>query len=113
VLWPLRIAIAGVANTPGGAFEIAYLLGRDEISINEEEIKRRAIEEYLAAQKQEQAAPAQPAEKAAAPAAGGPRRLRALLRGRCVQHGLCSCLPRFLTYLSIHPFIYFSRDSGL
>ena len=30
VLWPLRIAISGLANTPGGAFEIAYLLGKDE-----------------------------------------------------------------------------------
>ena len=30
VLWPLRIALAGVANTPGGAFEIAALLGREE-----------------------------------------------------------------------------------
>jgi len=30
VLWPLRIAISGRANTPGGAFEIAYLLGKDE-----------------------------------------------------------------------------------
>ncbi len=30
VLWPLRIAISGKANTPGGAFEIAYLLGKDE-----------------------------------------------------------------------------------
>ncbi len=30
VLWPLRIAISGQASTPGGAFEIAYLLGRDE-----------------------------------------------------------------------------------
>ena len=30
VLWPLRIAISGQANTPGGAFEIAYLLGREE-----------------------------------------------------------------------------------
>ena len=29
-LWPLRIAISGKENTPGGAFEIAYLLGRDE-----------------------------------------------------------------------------------
>ena len=27
VLWPLRIAIAGVANTPGGAFEIAGTAG--------------------------------------------------------------------------------------
>lgn len=30
VLWPLRIAISGLASTPGGAFEIAYLLGREE-----------------------------------------------------------------------------------
>ena len=30
VLWPLRIAISGMASTPGGAMEIAYLLGREE-----------------------------------------------------------------------------------
>ena len=30
VLWPLRIAVSGLANTPGGAFEILYLLGREE-----------------------------------------------------------------------------------
>ncbi len=30
MLWPLRIAISGKANTPGGAIEIAYLLGREE-----------------------------------------------------------------------------------
>lgn len=30
VLWPLRIAISGKESTPGGAFEIAYLLGKDE-----------------------------------------------------------------------------------
>lgn len=30
VLWPLRIAISGQANTPGGAIEIAYLLGKEE-----------------------------------------------------------------------------------
>ena len=30
VLWPLRIAISGLASTPGGAFEIAYLLGKEE-----------------------------------------------------------------------------------
>ena len=30
VLWPLRIALTNTASTPGGAFEIAYLLGRDE-----------------------------------------------------------------------------------
>ncbi|HOG01562.1 MAG: Glutamate--tRNA ligase [Firmicutes bacterium ADurb.Bin248] len=30
LLWPVRIALAGRAVTPGGAIEIAYLLGRDE-----------------------------------------------------------------------------------
>ncbi len=30
VLWPLRIALSGQSATPGGAFEIAYLLGREE-----------------------------------------------------------------------------------
>ena len=30
VLWPLRIALSGRASTPGGAIEIAYLLGREE-----------------------------------------------------------------------------------
>ena len=30
MLWPLRIAISGKESTPGGAFEIAYLLGKDE-----------------------------------------------------------------------------------
>ncbi len=30
VLWPVRIAIAGVAVTPGGAYEIAVLLGKEE-----------------------------------------------------------------------------------
>jgi glutamyl-tRNA synthetase len=30
MLWPLRIAISGRESTPGGAFEIAALLGRDE-----------------------------------------------------------------------------------
>ena len=29
-LWPLRIAISGQMSTPGGAFEIAFLLGKDE-----------------------------------------------------------------------------------
>lgn len=29
-LWPVRIAIAGQQNTPGGFFEIAYLLGKEE-----------------------------------------------------------------------------------
>ena len=30
MLWPLRIAISGKASTPGGAIEIAYLLGKEE-----------------------------------------------------------------------------------
>ena len=30
VLWPLRIAISGQANTPGGAIEIMRLLGKEE-----------------------------------------------------------------------------------
>lgn len=30
VLWPLRIALSGLLSTPGGAIEIAYLLGREE-----------------------------------------------------------------------------------
>ena len=30
MMWPVRIAISGLANTPGGATEIAYLLGKDE-----------------------------------------------------------------------------------
>ncbi len=30
VYWPLRIAIAGQQNTPGGAIEILYLLGKEE-----------------------------------------------------------------------------------
>ncbi len=30
ILWPLRIAISGQLSTPGGAFEIAYLLGKEE-----------------------------------------------------------------------------------
>lgn len=30
LLWPVRIALSGQMSTPGGAFEIAYLLGRDE-----------------------------------------------------------------------------------
>ena len=30
MLWPLRIAVTGRAATPGGAFEMLYLLGKDE-----------------------------------------------------------------------------------
>jgi glutamyl-tRNA synthetase len=28
IMWPVRVAISGLANTPGGATEIAYLLGK-------------------------------------------------------------------------------------
>ena len=30
VLWPLRIALSGREATPGGAYEIGYLLGKKE-----------------------------------------------------------------------------------
>ena len=30
VMWPLRIAAAGRAVTPGGAVEICHILGREE-----------------------------------------------------------------------------------
>lgn len=30
VLWPLRTALSGKAFTPGGAFEIAYIIGKEE-----------------------------------------------------------------------------------
>lgn len=30
VLWPLRIAVSGLANTPGGAYEIMEILGKEE-----------------------------------------------------------------------------------
>ncbi len=46
VLWPLRIAISAQASTPGGAIEIAYLLGREET------LRRvdRAIEQLAASE---------------------------------------------------------------
>lgn len=30
VMWPVRVALSGLQSTPGGATEIAYLLGKDE-----------------------------------------------------------------------------------
>ncbi len=30
VLWPLRVAVSGKMSTPGGAYEIAYLIGKKE-----------------------------------------------------------------------------------
>ena len=30
ILWPLRIAVSGLAMTPGGAYEIMEILGKDE-----------------------------------------------------------------------------------
>ena len=31
LMWPVRIAAAGKAVTPGGAVEICHILGRDEV----------------------------------------------------------------------------------
>lgn len=30
ILWPVRVAISGLQSTPGGATELAALLGKDE-----------------------------------------------------------------------------------
>ena len=30
ILWPVRVAVSGKAFTPGGAVEIAYLIGKDD-----------------------------------------------------------------------------------
>ena len=30
ILWPMRTAISGKQSTPGGAIEIAYILGKEE-----------------------------------------------------------------------------------
>ena len=30
MLWPIRTALSGKSFTPGGAFEIAYLIGKEE-----------------------------------------------------------------------------------
>ncbi len=30
VLWPVRVALSGLPSTPGGAVELAALLGREE-----------------------------------------------------------------------------------
>ncbi|MCI9119183.1 MAG: hypothetical protein HFF32_05935, partial [Flavonifractor sp.] len=30
LMWPLRIAVAGKAVTPGGAVELCHILGREE-----------------------------------------------------------------------------------
>ena len=30
VMWPIRIALSGLKSTPGGATEIAYILGKAE-----------------------------------------------------------------------------------
>lgn len=47
VLWPLRIAVSGQANTPGGAYEIMEILGREEsLARIRQSLKR--LEEALA-----------------------------------------------------------------
>ena len=30
MLWPIRTALSGKPTSPGGAFELAYILGKDE-----------------------------------------------------------------------------------
>jgi glutamyl-tRNA synthetase len=46
VLWPLRTALSGKANTPGGAYELAEILGKDEsiarIEIGIEKLKKES-----------------------------------------------------------------------
>ena len=42
MLWPVRIALAGKQVTPGGAIEIAYLLGKDE-SLRRLELGRKTV----------------------------------------------------------------------
>ena len=42
MLWPVRIALAGTQVTPGGAIEIAYLLGKDE-SLRRLELGRKKV----------------------------------------------------------------------
>lgn len=42
MLWPVRIALAGKQITPGGAIEIAYLLGKDE-SLRRLELGRKKV----------------------------------------------------------------------
>ncbi len=46
VLWPLRIALSGQASTPGGAFEIAWLLGKEE-SLRRLDIGLKKLSENL------------------------------------------------------------------
>jgi len=43
LLWPIRIALAGKAVTPGGAIEIALLLGQEE-SLRRLNIGRKKLE---------------------------------------------------------------------
>ena len=44
ILWPVRVAISGVPVTPGGAVEVAALLGKDEtlrrMDVSIEKLKR-------------------------------------------------------------------------
>ncbi|MHC1785716.1 MAG: glutamate--tRNA ligase [Christensenellales bacterium] len=49
VLWPLRIAISGLESTPGGAIEIAWLLGREETLLRVREAISRLAAEGLSA----------------------------------------------------------------
>lgn len=47
VMWPIRIAISGLLNTPGGATEIAEILGREE-TLNRIGLAELRIRQFLA-----------------------------------------------------------------
>ncbi|MBE0600867.1 MAG: glutamate--tRNA ligase [Firmicutes bacterium] len=50
VMWPVRVALSGVPSTPGGATEIAYLLGKDE-SLQRLAIGINFLEQYMSMQR--------------------------------------------------------------
>ncbi|MEG0841824.1 MAG: glutamate--tRNA ligase [Erysipelotrichaceae bacterium] len=49
VLWPIRTALSGKAFTPGGAIEIAYLIGKDE-SLKRMKIGIEKLQAHIASQ---------------------------------------------------------------
>ncbi|MEG2909076.1 MAG: glutamate--tRNA ligase [Erysipelotrichaceae bacterium] len=49
VLWPIRTALSGKAFTPGGAIEIAYLIGKDE-SLRRMKIGMEKLQAHIASQ---------------------------------------------------------------
>lgn len=50
VMWPVRVALSGLQSTPGGATEIAYLLGKDE-TLQRLAIGINFLEQYNSLQK--------------------------------------------------------------